>query len=121
MLLYLGEFVNLSKSILEMEEIKSIIAALDVEITSLKAELSELKASNSALSSNLSQVTAQLHKREEELKDFQAKIDDLTQQIKITEQNQQAQKQDGVVVSEVEIDALVREIDECINRLKQVG
>lgn len=97
-----------------MEDIQKVIADIETRVTRMRNSLSEVKAENSALKSEVERLTNMIGQREEEATDFKKKYDGLLQEY---EQLRQAPaKESGV--DAVHIDALVREIDECISRLK---
>lgn len=98
-----------------MEEVKSVIAGIRSKVVNLKGTLHAVQTENNQLKEKLTVLENRLVEREAEAVDFQHKIDQLTQQIgsqtSVSSNDSEAQNE--------QIDALVREIDDCIGRLKQ--
>lgn len=97
-----------------MEDIHNVITDIEHKTVKLKTELASVKTTNNDLNEKLNVLHARLKKKEEEILEFQAKIDELLHQQK------NVSKVVPAVNYDMEIDALVKEIDSCINRLKQV-
>lgn len=97
-----------------MEEIQKVIIGIESKIAMMRNSLMEVKADNIALKTEAERLKIELTLKEQEAKDFKAKYDNLIHQYeqkgvdsKVNQPNNDAQ-----------IDALVREIDDCIGRLK---
>lgn len=97
-----------------MEEIQKVIAEIEMKIVKMRTSLMDAKTKNEALTSEINILKEKLGHREREVLDFKQKYDDLRHQ---QEQNTLNSKQDSSD-KDVQIDALVREIDDCIGRLK---
>ena len=98
---------------MEMEEIQKVIAEIEMKVAKMRASLLNVKTENDTLSAEVQRLNQKLGQREHEVLDFKAKYDELKHR----------QEQNQVVVNNQEgngaqIDALVREIDDCIGRLK---
>lgn len=98
-----------------MEEIKTVIAEIEGKVSNLKLHLTSTRSENTELKEKVSVLTARLEEREQEVKDFQHKIDELMQQS--SNQISSDSEMNRLELRE-EIDALVKEIDDCISRLK---
>jgi septal ring factor EnvC (AmiA/AmiB activator) len=93
-----------------MQEVKRLITEIESKVVSLKTQLGAKQLDNDRLQEQVNALIFKLNQREEELKDFEQKLQSLEQMTPIT---QESNNQNEV------IDALVREIDDCISRLKQ--
>lgn len=98
-----------------MEEVKTVIAGIRSKVGNLKDVLRAVQTENIQLKEKLTVLESRLEEREAEVVDFQAKIDQLTQQNVF----EASSSSDGPEDQNEQIDALVREIDDCIGRLKQ--
>lgn len=99
-----------------MKEIKEVIAEIETKVAKMNASLAQVETENETLAEELSVVHEKLKQRSLELSDFKEKYNVLL--------HQQAQKEGSgeeiAADKNVQIDALVREIDDCINQLKEV-
>lgn len=93
-----------------MQEVKRLITEIESKVVSLKTQLGSKQLDNDRLQEQVNALIFKLNQREEELKDFEQKLQSLEQMTPVT---QESNNQNEV------IDALVREIDDCISRLKQ--
>jgi septal ring factor EnvC (AmiA/AmiB activator) len=93
-----------------MQEVKRLITEIESKVVSLKTQLGAKQLDNDRLKEQVNALIFKLNQREEELKDFEQKLQSLEQMTPVT---QESNNQNEV------IDALVREIDDCISRLKQ--
>lgn len=93
-----------------MQEVKRLITEIESKVVSLKTQLGAKQLDNNRLQEQVNALIFKLNQREEELKDFEQKLQSLEQMTPVT---QESNNQNEV------IDALVREIDDCISRLKQ--
>jgi septal ring factor EnvC (AmiA/AmiB activator) len=93
-----------------MQEVKRLITEIESKVVSLKTQLGAKQLDNDRLQEQVNALIFKLNQREEELKDFEQKLQSLEQMTPVT---QESNNQNEV------IDALVREIDDCISRLKQ--
>lgn len=98
-----------------MEEIQKVITEIEMKVAKMRASLSLVRAENEKLSAEVKRLNEKLGQREHEVLDFKSKYDAL--------KHQQAVNHNQLAVSsqrdnEAQIDALVREIDDCISRLK---
>lgn len=93
-----------------MQEVKRLITEIESKVVSLKTQLVAKQLDNDRLQEQVNALIFKLNQREEELKDFEQKLQSLEQMTPVT---QESNNQNEV------IDALVREIDDCISRLKQ--
>lgn len=98
-----------------MKEVKTVIAGIRSKVVSLKDVLRSVQTENIQLKEKLSVLENRLEEREAEIVDFQVKVDQLTQQNVINFSD----SSNGLEDQNEQIDALVREIDDCIGRLKQ--
>lgn len=98
-----------------MEKVKTVLADIRSKVSNLKMVLRTTEAENSELKEKLIVLEDRLEEREAEIVDFQNKINQLTQQ-NVIETNASS---NGAADQNEQIDALVREIDDCISRLKQ--
>lgn len=96
-----------------MEEIKQIVNEIKTRSAQLKSELQAVRLENDSLNQKLSLLVSNLETKENEVIDLNSKIEVLAQQAKEVVVEKSTKNND------LEIDALVREIDDCINRLKQ--
>lgn len=97
-----------------MKEIKAVITEIETKVGRLKNNLQDSYAQNETLKENVSVLTSRLSERKKEAEDFQMKIDTLTQQLSNQTPQASSEKEDV----RAEIDALIKEIDSCISRLK---
>ena len=95
-----------------MEEVKNIVAEIEVKAKQLKLKLSAVRTENEVLTEKIQTLTNRLEEKEQEVRDFQDKINNLSQQTVVTDASSEAEHNE-------QIEALVREIDDCISRLKQ--
>jgi septal ring factor EnvC (AmiA/AmiB activator) len=93
-----------------MQEVKRLITEIESKVVSLKTQLGAKQLDNDRLKEQVNALIFKLNQREEELKDFEQNLQSLEQMTPVT---QESNNQNEV------IDALVREIDDCISRLKQ--
>lgn len=93
-----------------MQEVKRLISEIESRVVSLKTQLSSKKLENDRLQDQINALIFKLNQREEELKDFEQKLQSIEQRTPLVS--------DSTNQNEM-IDALVREIDDCISRLKQ--
>lgn len=93
-----------------MQEVKRLITEIESKVVSLKTQLGSKELDNNRLQEQVNALIFKLNQREEELKDFEQKLHSLEQ---TTSAAVESDNQNEV------IDALVREIDDCISRLKQ--
>lgn len=99
---------------MNMKEIQEVIAEIELKISGMRSSLDEVQTENGALRAEVQVLKEQLSQREQEAIDFQNKYNDLMrQQAEIPQE-----RNSFSVDKDAEIDALVREIDDCINRLK---
>ncbi|WP_107039116.1 hypothetical protein [Brumimicrobium mesophilum] len=97
-----------------MEEIQKVIAEIESKVAKMRAALVDVKTENIKLASEVQLLNEKLGQREEEVEDFREKYDGLKRQH---EERLSLEDQDKKG-NEAQIDALVREIDDCIGRLK---
>ncbi len=97
-----------------MEEIQKVIADVEYKIAKMRTALVNVRSENNELASEVQLLSEKLRQREEEVIDFRDKYDVLARQHEecISLANQSKKGNDD------QIDALVREIDDCIGRLK---
>lgn len=97
-----------------MEEIQNVIAEVESKVAKMRASLVDVRSENIELTSEVQLLNEKLSQREEEVKDFSNKYDGLKRQYeeRLSLENQSKKGK------EAQIDALVREIDDCIGRLK---
>jgi chromosome segregation ATPase len=93
-----------------MQEVKRLISEIESRVVSLKTQLSSKQLENDRLQDQINALIFKLNQREEELKDFEQKLQSIEQRTPLVS--------DSTNQNEM-IDALVREIDDCISRLKQ--
>lgn|SRR5690554_5788216 len=97
-----------------MEEIQKVITELASKIEVMRSSLAEVKTTNIALKSEIELLQQELFLKGQEAKDFKIKYDDLMQRFEQVEENSTMSQPNN----DAQIDALVREIDDCISRLK---
>lgn len=93
-----------------MQEVKRLITEIESKVVSLKTQLGTKQLENDRLQEQVNALIFKLNQREEELKDFEQKLQSLEQKTPLA---MESDNQNEL------IDALVREIDDCISRLKQ--
>ncbi|MBW7867795.1 MAG: hypothetical protein H3C31_05660 [Brumimicrobium sp.] len=97
-----------------MEEVQQVISQIQLKISKMQDSMSQVKTENEALKSEVQLLNDKLVQRVKEAEDFQEKYNELVRQ--------QVSKPVGDSIfpidRDAEIDALVREIDDCISRLK---
>ncbi|RFC54801.1 hypothetical protein [Brumimicrobium aurantiacum] len=97
-----------------MEEIQKVIAEIETKVAKMRSSLKNANAEKADLVLEIKLLNEKLSQRDVEIKDFKEKYDDLKrQQIDQITKEQESRKS-----KEVQVDALVREIDDCISRLK---
>ncbi|MDX1445043.1 hypothetical protein [Lishizhenia sp.] len=97
-----------------MQDIKLIIQEIQKRGEALKSELAKMQSDNASLQDKVALLTRNLETKQSEVKDLTSQIDHLNVALKESEA-----KANSAQVNDEEIDFLVREIDDCINRLKQ--
>lgn len=100
-----------------MEEVRNIISEIGQKVSNLKSNLAQVRSENNVLNEEISTLESRLKEREEELKDFQVKVEEMKQRERHLLESKEVSDANGQ--KRDEIDALVREIDECIIRLKE--
>lgn len=97
-----------------MEEIQNVISEIQAKIVKMQSALRTVKSENDELTNEVQLLKTKLSQREQEFADLNDKYDELKHQNEASELlNTQHKKDNGI-----QIDALVREIDDCIGRLK---
>lgn len=104
----------LCESYTKMEEIQKVIAEIEMKIVKMRTSLMDVRSKNEALKSEMDTLRKKLSQREREVLDFQEKYNDLKHQ----QEQSLLESVEGSGNKQVQIDALVREIDDCIGRLK---
>ena len=97
-----------------MEEVRKVIGEIEQKIAKMRGSMDGMKSENETLKSEIDLLAEKLKMREEEAKEFKLKYDDLLQ--KSEHLGSHIEKDDD---QNAQIDALVREIDDCIGRLKE--
>ncbi|MEX2484145.1 MAG: hypothetical protein WED10_06290 [Brumimicrobium sp.] len=97
-----------------MQEVRKIISEIEGKIAKMRSSMENVKTENVALKSEIDLLAEKLKKREMEANDFREKYDELMQRTEI-----EAPQSSNSGEQNAQIDALVREIDDCIGRLKQ--
>ncbi len=95
-----------------MDKVQNVISEIHGKVAGLKAALSKVESENEELTSELETLKIKLSKTEEEAADFRMKYDEIKDQLQSSSSIEKDEDKDE------QIDLLVREIDECINRLK---
>jgi len=97
-----------------MEEIQQVIAEIESKVANMLTSLVDVKTENNELTAEVQLLNEKLSQRADEVKDFRDKYDVLMRQHedRLLLENQSEKG------NEAQIDALVREIDDCIGRLK---
>ena len=98
-----------------MKAFKEVVKDIESKVTNLKNSISSLKQENSELKSTLEVLENRLEEKVTELNDCHTKINHLTLELEESKLGSSIKND----VSDEEVTALVREIDECINVLKQ--
>ncbi len=95
-----------------MKKIDQVIAQIESQVAQIKEALGHAEMENKSLQEEVSLLRNKLEQTEAQANEYRSKYDEIAR-IQSTESsvNEDA-------VTEEEIDALVREIDTCINRLK---
>ncbi|WP_417266033.1 hypothetical protein [Brumimicrobium sp.] len=96
-----------------MKEIQKVIAEIEMKVAKMRTALMHVRTENDSLKTEVRQLHEKLSQREQEVQDFQKKYDILKHQQEQSQLVVNSQKDNGA-----QIDALVREIDDCIGRLK---
>ena len=94
-----------------MKEVEVLIAKITTKVTDLKQNLASVTSDNQVLSEKIQTLQKQLSERKEELDDLQEKINVLSLQSNTVSEPGEERNS--------EIEAIVREIDDCISRLKK--
>lgn len=102
----------LYKAHLEMEKVDKLITEIQGKVTRLKNNISQTQSDNVLLQEKVDKLTNKLEIKEQEIVNLKQKTDGFMQQLASQQPNE-------VANNDAYIDALVREIDDCINRLKQ--
>lgn len=97
-----------------MQDIKLIIQEIQKRGEVLKSELAKMQSDNASLQDKVVLLTRNLETKQSEVRDLTSQIDHLNAALQESEA-----KANSAQVNDEEIDFLVREIDDCINRLKQ--
>src|SRR5690554_8063118 len=95
-----------------MKEIQKVIAEIEMKVAKMRSALMHVKTKNDSLKTEVRQLHEKLSQREQEVQDFQKKYDILKHQQEQGQLVVNSQKDNGA-----KIDALVREIYDCIVRL----
>ena len=95
-----------------MNKVQQVISEIHEKVAGLKASLGDVETENESLKSELEVLKGKLNKTEQEAADFREKYDVLKDQLHSSDSSDVSEDKDE------QIDLLVREIDECINRLK---
>jgi len=98
---------------MEMKEIQNVIAEIEMKVAKMRASLMDVSSENDTLKSEVQRLNEKLGQRENEVLDFKEKYDELKHR-----QEQSQMIVNNQVDNGAQIDALVREIDDCIGRLK---
>lgn len=88
----------------------------------LKGQVTAERAKNDTLSAEISELKEEMNSKTEEVENLQNKVSELSANIEsLKEQsvNSESTGQTGTVLSNEEIDALVKEIEYCIKQLKR--
>ncbi|MGM0478979.1 MAG: hypothetical protein ACQERC_07120 [Bacteroidota bacterium] len=95
-----------------MEKIDQVIAQIESQVARIKEALGHAEIENKSLQEEVSLLREKLKETEAHAREYRSKYDEIARaQTSAPSANEDA-------VTEGEIDALVREIDTCINRLK---
>jgi chromosome segregation ATPase len=97
-----------------MEEIRKVISEIEQKIAKMRGSMDNITTKNQSLKSEIELLAEKLKLREVEAREFKTKYDELSQR---NEQVNLSFKEDKE--HNTQIDALVREIDDCIGRLKE--
>lgn len=97
----------------KMEEIQNVIAEIETKIAKMRASLRTVRTENEDLKSEIQTLTNNLSQKQNELEDFMSKYNNVKNQL---EQGLIGTSKKDDYSSQ--IDELVREIDDCISRLK---
>ena len=103
-------FVN---SHTEMEEIQKVITEVEMKVAKMRASLLNITSEKDDLKAEVQRLNEKLGQREHEVLNFKAKYDELKHQQENSQTIVNNQSDNGA-----QIDVLVREIDDCISRLK---
>lgn len=93
-----------------MEKVQQVITEIHEKVGRLKSSLNRVESENETLKEELNVLKGKLEKTEQEAAEFREKYDAMKDQV-----NDSAIPKKGI--DDEEIDLLVREIDDCINRL----
>lgn len=88
----------------------------------LKSQVAAERAKNEALSTEISELKLEIDSKKQEVEDLQNKVSELSANIEsLKEQsvNSESSSQTGAVLTNEEIDALVKEIEYCMQQLKR--
>lgn len=95
-----------------MEKVQQVISEIHEKVGRLKSSLDRVESENETLKEELNVLKGKLEITEREAAEFREKYDAVKDQV-----NDSSVPKKGI--EDEEIDLLVREIDDCINRLKQ--
>lgn len=95
-----------------MDKVQQVISEIHEKVVKLKASLGAVETENDSLKSELEVLKGKLSKTEQEAADFREKYDAVKDQMQNSSSLNVNEEKDE------QIDLLVREIDECISRLK---
>lgn len=98
-----------------MEEVRKVIATIEDKVKNLKNTLAAVDSENETLKMKVNKLETRLEEREKEIVDFQEKIDNLSQRNESTNSDSLIDEEE----QNAQIEALVREIDDCISQLKK--
>lgn len=96
-----------------MEEIRKVISGIEAKVAQMRASLEGINEENRSFSHEILKLKEKLQQRESELSDFRKKYELLLHQ------NSKEEIREVEGDKNKEIDALVREIEDCINQLKE--
>ncbi|XOV67129.1 MAG: hypothetical protein ACFHU9_16030 [Fluviicola sp.] len=88
----------------------------------LKSQVAAERAKNETLSAEISELKNEMRSKAEEVESLQTKVSELSANIESFKEqsvNSEAAAQKGAVLTNEEIDALVKEIEYCIKQLKR--
>jgi len=95
-----------------MERVQQVISEIHEKVKRVKGCLDSVETENEQLMSELDRLRENLSKVEQEAADFRQKYDDVKNQLESFRSESSDEGKDE------QIDLLVREIDDCIQRLK---
>lgn len=99
-----------------MEEIQHVIAEIEQKVAHMQTVLKDVKVENASFQEEINLLRGKLEQRANEAGEWKQKYEEISHQ----QSHQETREEDlNSQEKDAQIDALVREIDDCIGRLKE--